>query len=180
MEKGYAETSTLEIATRAKVSKRDLYAVCSDKSDLLHEAITERAKRMRLPLELPAATSRKALATTLIAFGAAILRGVCDAPVLAVYRLAIAESARAPEVAKLLDGSGRQANLATLVRTLAQAQSDGLVGPGDPGAMAIDFLALLWGELFMQLLLRVADPPPPKALERRAQQAMEKFLKLYA
>src|SRR5579862_6842535 len=55
MEKGYAATSTLEIATRAKVSKREIYAICSDKADLLKDAITERAKRMRLPLDLPPA-----------------------------------------------------------------------------------------------------------------------------
>jgi AcrR family transcriptional regulator len=54
-EKGYARTSTLEIATRAKVSKRELYALCADKSALLRDAVTERAKRMRLALELPAA-----------------------------------------------------------------------------------------------------------------------------
>lgn len=90
MEKGYEGTSTLEIATRAKVSKRELYQVCSDKSALLKDAITERAQRMRLPLELPAATDRTALAATLTALGASVLRGVSEPPVLGVYRLAIA------------------------------------------------------------------------------------------
>jgi AcrR family transcriptional regulator len=78
-EKGYARTSTLEIATRAKVSKRELYALCADKSALLRDAVTERAKRMRLALELPAAKDGGALATTLTAFGTAIMRGVCEA-----------------------------------------------------------------------------------------------------
>jgi AcrR family transcriptional regulator len=47
---GYARTSTLEIATRAKVSKRELYALCADKSALLRDAVTERAKRCGLRL----------------------------------------------------------------------------------------------------------------------------------
>jgi hypothetical protein len=45
--------------------------------------------------------------------------------------------------------------------------------------MAVDFVALLWGDLLLQLLLRVADPPTPRALEQRARQATDKFLKLY-
>jgi AcrR family transcriptional regulator len=177
-EKGYARTSTLEIATRAKVSKRELYALCTDKSALLRDAVTERAKRMRLALELPPAKDREALATTLAAFGTATLRGVCDKPVLAVYRLAIAESAHAPEVARLLNAV-RGTNREALSRTLAQAQADGLIGAGDLAAMVVDFFALLWGDLPLQLLTRVTEPPSPQAMEERGRQATEKLLKLY-
>jgi AcrR family transcriptional regulator len=178
MERGYAGTSTLEIATRAKVSKRELYQVCADKSGLLRDAITERARRMRRPLELPAAKDRAALAATLAALGTAVLRGVCDPAVLAVYRLAIAESVQAPEVAHTLD-SVRAAARASLARTLAQAQADGLIGAGDPATMAVEFFALLWGDLLLQLLLRIAQPPKPPILERKAREATERFLKLY-
>jgi AcrR family transcriptional regulator len=55
MENGYTGTSMLDIATRAKVSKREIYAVCEDKAALLRDAIADRAERMRLPLELTAA-----------------------------------------------------------------------------------------------------------------------------
>jgi AcrR family transcriptional regulator len=180
MEKGYAGTSTLEIATRAKVSKRDLYQVCPDKPALLKDAIIERAQRMRLPLKLPAARDRETLAATLSAFGTAILRGVSDPAVRAVYWLAIAESHQAPEVARLLDSAGRGASRAALARTLGQAQKEKLVRDGDPAAMAVDFFALLWGDLLLQLLLRVAEPPSPQAMERKARDATEKFLTLYS
>jgi AcrR family transcriptional regulator len=179
MEKGYAGTSTLEIATRAKVSKRELYAVCPDKSALLRDAIAERASRMRLALELPPAKDRAALAATLTAFGTAILRGVCDPAVLAVYRLAIAESQDAPEVARMLDSAGRETNRAALMRTFAQAQANGAIGAGEPAGMAVDFIALLWGNLLPQLLLRVAEPPSLSAMQQKARQATEKLLKLY-
>jgi AcrR family transcriptional regulator len=178
-ENGYSGTSTLEIATRAKVSKRELYKICADKPALLKDAITARAQRMRLPLELPAAKDRAALAATLSAFGSAILRGVCDPAVRAVYWLAISEAAHAPEVAQVLDSIGRQASRAALARTLAQAQTDRLIGAGNPATMAVEFFALLWGDLLLQLLLRVADPPSSKALERKAREATEKFLRLY-
>jgi AcrR family transcriptional regulator len=179
-EKGYAGASMLEIATRAKVSKREIYAVCEDKAALLRDAIAERASRMRLPLELPAPKDRGALAATLAAFGAALLRGVSDPAVQAVYWLAVSESDKAPEVARLLDDVGRGASRAALAQTLAQAQAEGLIGAGKPAAMAIDFFALLWGDLLLQLLLRVADPPTPQALEQRAREATDKFLRLYS
>ena len=40
IERGYAETSTLEIATRAKVSKRELYALFGNKQAMLVACIT--------------------------------------------------------------------------------------------------------------------------------------------
>jgi AcrR family transcriptional regulator len=179
MEKGYAGTSTLEIASRAKVSKRELYQVCSGKSGLLKEAITERASRMRLPLELPPAGDRQALVAMLTAFGTGVLRGHCEPGVRAVYRLAIAESIQAPEVARVLAGQ-RNAGRAALAGTLARAQADRLIGAGDPASMSVDFFALLWGDLLLQLLLGLAEPPDPPALEQRARDATEKFLRLYS
>jgi AcrR family transcriptional regulator len=178
MEKGYAGTSTLDIATRAKVSKRDLYTVCADKATLLRETITERAKRMRLPLELRPVAGRKALEETLTAFGAAILRGVSEKPVLTVYRLAIAESSNAPDVAKALEVA-RNTNRAALSRTLVAAQEAGLIKPGDPAQMVTDFLGLLWGDLLLQLLLQVADQPSTQAIDRMAQRTTKSFLHLY-
>jgi AcrR family transcriptional regulator len=179
MENGYAGTSLVQIATLAKVSKREIYAVCEDKAALLRDAIADRAQRMRLPLELPTPKDRRALATTLTAFGTALLSGVCNPAVRAVYWLAISESGNAPEVAKLLDKVGRGASRAALAQTLAQAQADGLIGVGEPATMAIDFFALLWGDLLLQLLLRVADPPTLKMMEQRAREATDKFLRLY-
>jgi AcrR family transcriptional regulator len=178
-ERGYAGASMLEIATRAKVSKRELYALCEDKAALLRDAIAERARHMRLSLELPAPKNRRALAATLTAFGTALLRGVCDPAVRAVYWLAISESDNAPEVARLLDKVGRRANRAALAQTLAQAQADGLFSAGVPATMAVEFCALLWGDLLLQLLLRVAEPPTPQAMEQKAREAADKFLRLY-
>src|ERR1700730_14629712 len=168
MERGYAGASTLEIATRAKVSKRELYALFDNKQAMLSACIAERAKRMRLPLELPAVRDRKTLATTLTAFGTAILREVSHPKVLAVYRLAIAEAERSPGVAQALNTFGRKPNHAALADLLAGAQSLGLVGAGEPSEMARQFISLLWGDLLLQLLLRVAAAPSPEEIERRA------------
>ena len=179
--RGFSAASTLEIATRAQVSKRDLYALFRSKHAMLTACISERAGRMRQPLELaaPIPSSREAVAATLVELGTSILRVACHPDVLAVHRLAITESDRAPAIARTLDSSGREANHAALAAWLTRAQAQGLVGPGDPAAMAAHFLATLWGGLLIQLLLRVRDAPTPDEIESRARAATEAMLTLY-
>src|SRR5207247_2663841 len=59
MEAGYAHTSTLEIATRARVSKRELYALFGNKEAMLVACIAERAQRLKAPAALPELRGRK-------------------------------------------------------------------------------------------------------------------------
>lgn len=180
-QRGFSAASTLEIATRAQVSKRDLYALFGSKHAMLTACIRERASRMRQPLELAATipSSREAVAATLMELGTSILRVACHPDVLAVHRLAIAESDRTPAIARTLDSNGREANHAALGAWLARAQAQGLIGAGDPAAMAAHFLAVLWGGLLIQLLLRVRDAPGPDEIEARARAATEAMLRLY-
>ncbi len=121
MERGYAQTSTLEIATRARVSKRELYALVGNKQEMLVACISERAKRLRMPEDLPLVRDRETLARVLVSFGAQLLREVSDPTVVAVFRLAIAEAERTPEVARALDAIGREASRAALREMLTGA-----------------------------------------------------------
>jgi AcrR family transcriptional regulator len=178
MARGYAGTSTLEIATRARMSKRELYAHFRSKEGILAALVDDRSARMRAPLALPAVSDRRGLAATLARFGAAVLREASQPAVTALFRLAVAESERAPEVARTLDAAGRQANRAALAAFLADAQARGLLGRGDPAAMASRFLSLLWDDLLVRLLLRVAAPPARAEIERRARDAVAAFLAL--
>jgi len=107
----------LDIATRTRVSKRDLYALFNNKHAVLAACISERAQRMRRPLDktTPVPETQDALATLLVEFGVSILKTVCQPEVLTVFRLAIAESDRAPEIARALDSSGHEANQNALI-----------------------------------------------------------------
>ena len=179
--RGFSGASTLEIATRAEVSKRDLYALFGSKHAMLAACIKERAARMRQPLELaaPVPHNQAAVRDLLVEIGTSILSSVCHPDVLAVYRLAIAESDHAPQIARTLDRNGHEANHAALADWLAKAQAQRLVGHGDPAAMAAHFLATLWGSLLIQLLLRVREAPSAEEIEARARGATEVTLKLY-
>jgi AcrR family transcriptional regulator len=178
MAKGYAETSTLEIATRARVSKRALYELVGNKQEMLVACISERAQRLRVPTDLPEPRDRETLSRALAAIGTQLLREVSDPTVIAVFRLAIAEAVRAPEVARALDSIGGETSRAALREIMTRAQRAGILS-GDPREMAEHFAGLLWGNLMVGLLLRVVDRPTPREFARRARNATAAFLRLY-
>jgi len=175
MERGFAATSTLEIATRARASKRELYAQFGSKQEMLAACIAERAKRLRMPANWPDLRDRETLARVMTAFGTNLLREISDPTVIAVFRLAIAEAVRAPEVAAALNDVGIAASRAALREIMTGASAAGLVG----GEMAEHFVGLLWGSQMVNLLLRVADRPAPREIARRAEAATAAFLRVY-
>jgi AcrR family transcriptional regulator len=175
---GYAGTSTLEIATRAHVSKRELYALVGNKQELLIACISERARRLQAPADLPAPCERETFAHALTALGTQLVREVSDPTVIAVFRLAIAEAVHAPEVARVLDSIGRETSRAALRKIMAQAQASGLLD-GPPAECAEQFAGLLWGNLMISLLLGVAERPNPREIAERARDAAAAFLKLH-
>ena len=96
-----------------------------------------------------------------------------------MFRLAIAEAERSPEVARAID-DGRKAARRTVSELVAHAQSLGYLRPGDPLTMADRFLALLREGLMMSLLLGVVTPPGPAKIEARAADATRAFLEIYS
>jgi AcrR family transcriptional regulator len=180
MERGYAGATTREIAARAKVSKRELYALFGNKQGILAALIANRSSLMRMPLAVSAdVTTRAALAAALIDYGANHLREICQPAPLALFRLALAEVDRSPEVAQILDEGGREANRRMLREFLSGAIKHGLLPDIDPEAVERRYFALLWGDLLLRLLMRVAPMPHPEELKVRAEAATEAVLALY-
>jgi AcrR family transcriptional regulator len=175
---GYANSSTLEIATRARVSKRELYALVGNKQDMLMACISERAKRFDVPADLPMLHDRKTLAQVLTSFGTKVLWEVSDPAVIAIFRLAIAEVVQAPEVARALDAIGRETSRVALRKIMAHAQASGLLA-GRPVELAEQFTGLLWRDLIVSLLLGVAQRPNHREIARRAGDAAAAFLQLH-
>jgi AcrR family transcriptional regulator len=178
MEAGYAHTSTLEIATRAGVSKRDLYALVGNKQEILASCIEQRAKRLQAPADLPVPHDRATLAKVLIGLGTQLLQETTHPTVIAVFRLAIAEAVRAPEVARTLDSVGREAVRGALAKIMTHAQTSGLLD-GRADEMSAQFSGLLWGDVLVSLLLQVTQQPNPRELARRARAATSALLQLY-
>ena len=178
MKNGYATSSTLEIATRARVSKRELYALVGNKQEMLVACISARATRLQVPADFPVPRDRETLAHVLASFGTQLVREITDPTVIAVFRLAIAEAVHAPEVAQALDTIGRETSRAALRQIMARAQASGLLN-GRPAELAEQFGGLLWGNLMVSLLLGVATRPNSREVAARARDATAAFLQLH-
>ena len=95
-----------------------------------------------------------------------------------VFRLAIAEAIHAPEVARSLDATGREAARTALRQIMSESRAAGLIA-GRPADLADQFAGLLWRDLMISLLLRVTERPNASAIEARAREAAVAFLQLH-
>ena len=181
MERGFAETTTLEIATRARVSKRELYALVGNKDEMLALCVARRGGRMRLPEGFKEPRDRAQLEGALRKYGATMLRELLDPDVVEVFRLAIAEAKRSPSIAKSLSEGGRAPARAALERLLESARAANLLGDAGMADMVRHFDGLLgWTTFMVWVLVGLEKPPTAKEIDRRAEEAAAMFLQVHA
>jgi AcrR family transcriptional regulator len=179
VEEGYAGASTLRIATRAKVSKRELYTLFGNKLGILRACIATRARRMQPPEPPPTPSDPSGLESTLTAFGVRLLEEITHPTVVEVHRLSVAESDRAPEISREVEEVRRQVR-ASVVEWLVRAQAAGQLQSGDPQDMAMEFQSLLMGDLLVRLMQRVAERPTARETRRIAARAAAAMVRLHA
>jgi AcrR family transcriptional regulator len=179
LEKGFSGTTTREIAARARVSKRELYAHFHDKQAILAACITTKARRALQPLELGPVHDRQSLKAALEAYGTSFQLEMSQPNVIALYRLAALEGESSPEVGRALRSFGKEATIQTLGEFVRRAQAARLLGKGDPTVVAQQFMALVWGASTLWLLLGAESAPEKEAARRRARGAAEALLRLF-
>ncbi len=179
MENGYRRTSTLEIATRARVSKRDLYALVGNKEAILRACVASRAVRMAPPGALPPAKNSRALVETLTRFGARLIIELCHPSVVGIHRLAISEAHDSPELHRELVRTA-EANRSAVAGFLADAQASGLIGDGDAADMAEVFLDLVAAPRMLLRVLTGGEALSAEQARRRAAAAAAALARLYA
>jgi AcrR family transcriptional regulator len=179
MARGYGGTSTLAIASAAKVSKRDLYHEFAGKREILAACVQSRSRQMQAALDLPPPRTREELVAILVRYGIGLRLGVADPQVIATYRLIVAEAPSSPEIGQTLQAEGRMASLHAVARLLAMAQAAGLLGPGPVELMAGQFLSLLVADLILQHLLGQAPPEDATLARGHAEMATAALLRLY-
>jgi hypothetical protein len=134
---------------------------------------------MALPSDLPRPRTRAEFAGILSAIGKTLLREISDPVVISVFRLAIAEAIRAPEVARTLHQSGAHAARTAISNVMRHAQEAGLLNGEDPADLASLFFALTWKNLLVDLILGVAATPEPDEIDRRVEAGIKAFLALH-
>jgi AcrR family transcriptional regulator len=177
-ERGYRDTSMLEIARRASASKETLYAWFGDKLGLL-EALTRRNAQTVQGVLTRHLDGNAPPERLLFEFGSALLQLLLGDSALAMNRAAISEVNSDPSLADTLAGAGRQAVLPIFVQLLDAHGKRGALKLDDPSQAAEDFLGLLLGDTKVRRILGLMPPPKKAQIETRAARATRAFMRLY-
>lgn len=177
-EKGYAGTSMLAIARRARASKETLYAWFGDKSGLFAAMVEDNATALNAALT-EALERPDPPQVVLPRVGDALLRLLLGDAALAVNRAAIAEAAADPALGRLLADGGRNRSLPRLATYLERQAKAHALRLDDPAEAAATFVALVIGDLQIRRLLGALPMPDEDAIAARTGQATAKFLTLY-
>ena len=179
MERGFAETTTLDIASRARVSKRELYKLVGNKNEMLAICIARRGERMRLPEGFPTPSETPSLEAVLRTYGATLLREITDPAVLEVFRIGIAEAKRSPAIARTLNERGRGPARGALEALLKSARDAKVLVDEDLSTMMSRYRGMLWGDRLVWILLGITAPPNAKEIKQQAEEVARLFLRLY-
>lgn len=179
MAQGYGAVSMDSVARAAGVSKATLYAHFASKDVLFASIVGEACERNTLQAEnFPVAVED--IRAALTGIGLRVLHFLLLPRTLAIYRVAVAESARFPELGRAFWAAGPNAFRERFAEWLAVQSDAGRLAIPEPLVAAEQFGALLRASVFMRATL--ALPPAPDAAEIAAtvDQAVATFLRGFA
>jgi AcrR family transcriptional regulator len=178
-ESGFERASVDLIAARAGVSKATVYNHFADKKALFVASVVEATDELRASLascvERPAGGVEQALR----AMGEKIMALWLAPPVASLYRQAIAEAQRLPEIGRMVFEHGTAALYDAVAKHLARWSESGALRIDDPHAAAISFVALCHGDLVMRMRLGVLEYPADQQIRETVDRAVRTFVRAY-
>ena len=178
LECGFEQTSTAEIARRARISKRELYSHFADKRALLAAVITELQNSMRSRMDVRW-SSTEDMETVLRKSAAAIHDFILSERFGKLVRIVAAESYHNPAVARQFFELGPLAGRKATAKFLKAKMEEGKLRKADPIKAADDFLDLVVGaQLMTAVILGQVDPAAKK--RDHIQHSVGVFLMIYA
>lgn len=172
-EKGYAAATTLDIAARARVSKRDVYRLFRSKQGILQALIAAHSSAMSAPVELADPVDLEHFLATLRTFGAGFLASYLDADKIALYRAAIAEAPTSAGIGKALAAAGADSVIASFTQFMTKAVMRGIVAAADAELVGAAYFNVLMGSWQLRLLTRTHAPPDAGTLQAQVDKAVE-------
>ncbi len=170
--KGFDQATTLDIAARAHVSKRDLYRHFESKQGIL-EALIERHSRTMVALpDLGDPQDLEHLLKILDDFGQTFLPSYLDTRKIALYRIAIAEAPRSTRLGQALEAAGAQPVIGSSIAFMAKAVRRGIVAPEDAELAMSAYFDVLVGPWHTRLLTGTHPAPDAAAIDLQVARAV--------
>lgn len=168
-ERGYAGTSMLAIARKARASNETLYNWYGDKQGLFSALVARNASEVRNLLESRIAEQHDPL-KTLGLLGPKLLELLTGPRAVALNRAAAADPTR--ELGAAISQAGRETIAPLIGQVLEDARARGLLA-FQSTAEAIDlYLSLLVGDLQVRRIIGREPQPATEAREKRAKLAL--------
>lgn len=117
------------------------------------------------------------LRSVLLGLGSAITRGLTSRSALAIYRASISESGRFEAVSSAYLKCGLPQRAVEAVRkALQQAQAHGEIAIEDVGVAATQFIAMLRGDVYLEILFGLRSCPNATEIRGRVKSVVDLFL----
>ncbi len=179
-ELGFERASVDLIAARAGVSKATLYNHFADKQALFVATVVEETQAMGASLVACLDCPDGDVSEALQRIGEKITVLWLTPSVSALYRQAIAEAARLPEIGRLVYERGTLALRDAVAAHLARWSATGALRIDDARAAAISFVALCHGDLVMRMRLGVLEYPADAQVRETVRRAVRTFVRAHA
>ena len=140
---GFGATSIEAVARRVRISKRTFYHRFSGKQALFAAVVHRIIKRLRPAAGIPLVAAGE-LRANLERLATLILRAALSPQAIALHRLIVGESARFPELAKVLAREGAAEEAITLIAGILECEAKaGRIELDDIGFAARQFLQMV-------------------------------------
>lgn len=174
-EQGYAATSIDAIIDRAGGSKRNIYNEFGNKEGLFSAIVTENADKVLSTLAIEEIQGRD-LRETLTAFGQHLMSGYMSPTLIGIYRMAVTEANRFPDLVKSFYEQGPGRATSQLAEVLEIAKKRGDIEADDCLRLAGHFVGMIRDNLHLQVILGLRSPPSDKEMRVAVASAVELFL----
>lgn len=175
--RGYDGTSMEMIADVANVSRQTVYNQFESKEALFRAIIDDVVDEFMAPLV--SASPRAGVRETLVSFAEHTLGLLVRPKFIGLYRLAVAETNRFPDLGRTIFEAGALRAQETISRYLQEQARTGKLKLADPFAAAGQFMALTGRDTEIRALFGVESKLSVQEIRRRAKAGVDAFLKAY-
>ena len=176
VEQGYGAANMDAIARRAGMSKKTIYQVFETKQDLFAAVIESRRDALVAMIEGECSDDALAPEVVLSRYLKQIARFILAPRQAALYRLAVTESQRAPELANAFHREGSTKVCSPLTEWLALQHERGVLHVPDPTAAGKMLFYMAIAELQMRLLIGAPCDSDEATIDQRVDDAVRVFL----